>query len=311
MNLFLSVKDSILYIENIEFDINSQILSSDSQIEGDTMNHTKITAVADGAGTWNEERQAWNQRSEFFVELHERADRKAQVTHFLKYLKEHDLLPQLPAKTLDIGCGVGDYSLGLAFEGYEATGIDLSDGMIEGARKLSEMEHVDLDLYVGPWSEVTRMGLGWDRDFDLTYSFFCPVMFDPDNVRAMSRTSKGKCLLVAFAGRQDTIVDHLTKQLYGEEGFDWQANIDGVLAVVDELSNTHHVDYITTPEVEYFAEEEALRYFGMRLHSDAKGTMEDTKVAIKPLLEPFKEADGRIKNTTEDKVAWISWTPEM
>lgn len=274
------------------------------------MKDTHITNVTEEISAWLEEQQSWNDRSEFFVELHDRDDRRAQVVHFLAYLKEHKLLPALPAKTLDIGCGVGDYALGLVKAGYDATGIDLSDGMIEGARSLAVKEHLPLDLYVGPWNEITRLSLGWDRDFDLTYSFFCPVMFEPDNIRAMSQTSKGHCLLVAFAGRKDTIVEALTNHFYGPDDFDWQANIDGALAVVRDIGEDVNVEYITTPEEEYFTEAEALRYFTMRLHSEAWGTVDDMKAEIKSLLAPYKEADGRIKNTTEDKVAWISWAPK-
>ena len=87
---------------------------------------------------WRDEQDAWNHRSEYFVEMHNREDRKAQVTEFLAFLKDENLLPAAGGRTLDIGCGVCDYALGLAREGYKATGIDLSDGMIRGAKQLAE-----------------------------------------------------------------------------------------------------------------------------------------------------------------------------
>lgn len=272
------------------------------------MSNTTVTNVNSNSEEWQVEREAWNSRSEFFVELHEKIERTAQVDYFISFLKEHNLLPATGGRTLDIGCGVGDYALGLAKLGYKATGIDLSTGMIEGGRQLAEKENLDLDLYVAPWSEVTRLSLGWDKDFDLTYSFFCPVMFDAQNIEAMTRTSRNKCLLVAFAGRQDTIVDALTEHFYGVDDFDWQANIDGVLQTAKAVGEDVKVAYITTPEEEFFTEEEALRYFTMRLHSEGWGTVEAMKEQILPLLAPYRQADGRIRNTSEDKVAWISWS---
>ena len=89
---------------------------------------------------WRDEQDAWNNRSNYFVEMHNRDDRKAQVTEFLSFLKDENLLPQNGGRTLDVGCGVCDYALGLAREGYKATGIDLSDGMIRGAKQLAETE---------------------------------------------------------------------------------------------------------------------------------------------------------------------------
>ena len=82
--------------------------------------------------------------------MHNREDRKAQVTEFLAFLKDENLLPAAGGRTLDIGCGVCDYALGLAREGYKATGIDLSDGMIRGAKQLAEAEGLDLSLYIAP-----------------------------------------------------------------------------------------------------------------------------------------------------------------
>ena len=42
---------------------------------------------------WRDEQDAWNHRSEYFVEMHNREDRKAQVTEFLTFLKDENLLP--------------------------------------------------------------------------------------------------------------------------------------------------------------------------------------------------------------------------
>ncbi|MBF1764145.1 MAG: methyltransferase domain-containing protein, partial [Veillonella sp.] len=146
---------------------------------------------------WRDEQDAWNHRSEYFVEMHNREDRKAQVTEFLAFLKDENLLPAAGGRTLDIGCGVCDYALGLAREGYKATGIDLSDGMIRGAKQLAEAEGLDLSLYIAPWSDETRRELSWDKSFDLAYSIFCPIMFDVENIRAMHEASHDKCLWIA------------------------------------------------------------------------------------------------------------------
>ena len=121
---------------------------------------------------WRDEQDAWNNRSNYFVEMHNREDRKAQVTEFLSFLKDENLLPQNGGRTLDVGCGVCDYALGLAREGYKATGIDLSDGMIRGAKQLAEAEGLNLSLYIAPWSDETRRELTWDKTFDKAVNYF-------------------------------------------------------------------------------------------------------------------------------------------
>lgn len=272
------------------------------------MSNVRVTNIHENEVEWRSEQEAWNNRSEFFVELYDKQERAAQVTNFIDFLKKHNLLPVPGGRTLDVGCGVGDYSLGLAKLGYQATGIDLSNGMIAGARKIAEKEDLDLDLYVGPWSETTREELGWERQFDLSYSFFCPVMFDMNNIEALTKTSRNACLFVGFAGRQDTIVDALYEHFYGQkDDFKWQANVDDVIATVKKVGQDVAVEYVNVPEVEFFTEEEALRYFTMRLHSEEWGTEEAMRAEILPLLAPYRTEDGRIRNTSEDKVAWVSW----
>ena len=51
------------------------------------MNNT-IREVSVDLEDWRDEQDAWNNRSTFFVELHNREDRKAQVTNFLSFVKE-------------------------------------------------------------------------------------------------------------------------------------------------------------------------------------------------------------------------------
>ena len=257
--------------------------------------------------TWRDEQDAWNNRSNYFVEMHNRDDRKAQVTEFLSFLKDENLLPPKDGCTLDIGCGVCDYALGLAREGHKATGIDLSDGMIRGAKQLAESEGLDLSLYIAPWSDETRRELKWDKTFDLTYSIFCPIMFDVENIRAMHESSKDKCLWIAFSERSDETVDMLSEHFFGRDSFPWDGKMKACLDVIHEIGHNVKVIYKTVPETEVMSLDKAVNYFAMRLHNNTWGDIEDMKVEIRNLIEPLA-INGEIHNKTVDKVAWVSWS---
>lgn len=64
-------------------------------------------------------------------------------------------------KILDLGCGTGQDSEYFASKGYEVLGVDISEGMLEIARSLSDLEfvlqdmtdlHFENDSFVGVWA---------------------------------------------------------------------------------------------------------------------------------------------------------------
>lgn len=85
---------------------------------------------------------------------------------YIQICQRRALLPLLPASSagaaLDVGCGVGRWSLELATRGLEVTGVDLSPYMIELARARAREAGVQASFAVG---DVVSMSLG--RKFDL------------------------------------------------------------------------------------------------------------------------------------------------
>lgn len=86
---------------------------------------------------------------------------------FTKYTKEEVefllsalLLPE-GAKILDVGCGVGRHSIELAKRGYRVTGIDISEGMLNEARKRAKEEGVTVEFIKADATEFRR-----EREFD-------------------------------------------------------------------------------------------------------------------------------------------------
>jgi SAM-dependent methyltransferase len=69
---------------------------------------------------------------------------------------------------LDLGCGTGAHAVRLAARGYEVVGVDLSEGMLDGARKRAESAgSVELDLIQG---DIRTVRL--DRTFDAVICMF-------------------------------------------------------------------------------------------------------------------------------------------
>jgi ubiquinone/menaquinone biosynthesis C-methylase UbiE len=70
----------------------------------------------------------------------------------IEFLVEELQLPK-GSSILDIGCGTGRHAVGLAMRGYKVTGIDMSSGMLDEARKAANKANVQVELIHADASE--------------------------------------------------------------------------------------------------------------------------------------------------------------
>jgi len=75
---------------------------------------------------------------------------------------ENEITFNKSGKILDIGCGTGRHSVELARRGYNVTGIDLSESMINKARSLARKENLKIDFLV-----KDARNFSFDEPFDL------------------------------------------------------------------------------------------------------------------------------------------------
>jgi SAM-dependent methyltransferase len=98
------------------------------------------------------------------------------------YRAECDIIEQRflgankPVRTiLDLGCGTGRHSVELAQRGYELVGIDLSEAMLDRARRRAASEGANATFLLG---DVRHVELG--RRFDAVLSMFAVIGYQTD-----------------------------------------------------------------------------------------------------------------------------------
>ena len=91
--------------------------------------------------------QYWTRRSDSFLEQRRAELHSALAGRWMTELKKH--LPEKKnLRILDVGCGTGFFTILLAKEGHQVTGIDLTPDMITHAKKLAEEEKADCQFAV-------------------------------------------------------------------------------------------------------------------------------------------------------------------
>ena len=98
------------------------------------------------------------------------------------YLEEMGIQP---SSLLDVACGEGSFAVGMAKLGYEVTGMDQSQRMIDLANDRAHKEGVDVRFHVEDMRTIP-----YRREFDLVTCFFDSLNYLL-NIRDLHQTFKG------------------------------------------------------------------------------------------------------------------------
>lgn len=89
-----------------------------------------------------------------------------------------------PLRVLDAGCGPGVLAARMAKAGHDVTGVDLSPGMLEQAKKSADDAGVRVDLHVGRVDDLD--GIFPDEKFDLVLCH-CVIEYVDDPAVALKQ----------------------------------------------------------------------------------------------------------------------------
>ena len=107
----------------------------------------------------------WEKRSSDFL-THKRAElHSAMAGRWMKEIRSR--IPEKKGlRILDVGCGAGFFSVLLAGEGHQVTGVDLTPDMVENARVLAAEEKADCEFMV---MDAEKLDFA-DETFDVVIS---------------------------------------------------------------------------------------------------------------------------------------------
>ena len=116
-----------------------------------------------------------------------------------------DVLPS--CEVLDLGCGDGRHSLELTRRGFRVTGLDLSEELLERARRRTADEGLDVTFIQGDMRDPPAVGA-----YDLVVNFFTSFGYfreDGENARVLEAISRalrpGGCFLMDYLNREYVI----------------------------------------------------------------------------------------------------------
>jgi len=103
-------------------------------------------------------------------------------------------------KVLDVGCGEGFYSIYLAKQGFEVTGIDISENAIKYAGQNAEKAGVDIQFVVMNLNDLSKLNKNFDFIFEWSIVHLITPLEKEKYIKNINNVLKdgGKYLCVCF-----------------------------------------------------------------------------------------------------------------
>ncbi|MBI2843192.1 MAG: class I SAM-dependent methyltransferase [Armatimonadetes bacterium] len=130
-----------------------------------------------------------NEKTNQFVDIAEHYDALMACVPYRRWVDYlESILSRLnyhPRTVLDLACGTGTVVEILYERGYDVTGVDVSPGMVEVARRKSEASDEAINYHV---QDAAELSLG--RKFDLVISLFDSLNYITDEFRLAQAIAK-------------------------------------------------------------------------------------------------------------------------
>src|SRR5699024_10189632 len=240
----------------------------------------------------------WDQRAERFY-IAQQTGRKTLQEDVVALLKSKGIITD-ESTVLDIGAGVGRYTIPFAKEVKHVYGTDFSSKMIEYLNRVKEEEQI---------TNLSTRKLAWPTEekvekVDVAFSAMCPCTRSIEALKQMSKVAKNYGVLAQMTKMSDDVTDELINEGFVEiDPNDPHNNRDlaqGYFNILWELGFEPDINFVIDSYEAVLGKKEAIEFYNNR-YKDVDETLIEGKIAKR-----LNNNQVIIKRTT--RLAVISWS---
>lgn len=209
--------------------------------------------------------------------------------------------------TLDLGCGVGVYTLALAGRVCSATGIDISPKMLAHGNKLiTEMGLQNAKLILGDWDTLDLDANNMREKFDLVFTHTSPAISDAASLNKMIAASRRFCAVCNPTRMDEPVLEGARKSAGVEDNTEYCGS--GIIYLLDMLMKLGYkprIDYENQVWPMHQDFEKACSYYIGRTSMGQQLPTEATE-RIKAYLASVAK-DGIIDDAIHATVTTVYW----
>ncbi|MFA6710131.1 MAG: methyltransferase domain-containing protein, partial [Candidatus Methanomethylophilaceae archaeon] len=225
---------------------------------------------------------------------------------FLKLLEQEHMLDK-NFDVLDIGCGVGIYSIALAEGVHTVTGLDIAPKMIaHGNRMMGESNMDNISFELMDWNTVDLAQKGMRERYDLVFAHNTPAICDVDTFEKFNDASRRFCAVCSPIRMVEPVMQQIQEMTDCKiEGTSCDSNFSYMLDILlhKGYSPKLHYEKQTWPMNQSF--EDACSYYLGRIMTE-KQISESETADVKEYLRSLVR-DGIISDQINATVATMYW----
>jgi len=142
----------------------------------------------------------WNKMAGMLEHISGQERMRQRIELTLKFLEEKKISLS-GMKVLDIGAGIGDFSLAFASCGAQVTALEPAPALLKVLQKRMQDQRLDNILLIQKeWEKTDPVEDQLAKSFDLVFASLTPGVRDPSTLETMTASSRKWCLLCDIAG---------------------------------------------------------------------------------------------------------------
>lgn len=225
---------------------------------------------------------------------------------FLDLMEQEHMLDK-SFDVLDVGCGVGIYSIALAEKAHTVTGVDISPKMLaHGNQIIAESKIGNVSLKLMDWNTVDLAQNGMNERFDLVFAHNTPAVCDVDTFEKLNSASRRFCAVCSPIRMIEPVMQKVQEMAgVGTAGTSCDNCFSYMLDILLHKGYTprFHYEKQVWPMNQSF--EDACSYYLGRI-APAKQLSEKETAEIKNYLQSLL-TDGIISDQIDTTTATIYW----
>ncbi|AYD39531.1 class I SAM-dependent methyltransferase [Clostridium fermenticellae] len=251
------------------------------------------------------EEKFWDKRVEEFnnKELEEEESKKIScILEFLEIGKNRRF-----ENVLDIGCGTGFYSKKFSEISKCVTATDISENMLECAKRNLESEcRNNVKFVKSIWSELKMEDFEWKGKFDLVFASMTPAIDSYEDLIKMIDCGKNLYFLSGFVEKKDSLKNELSEVILGYHNDNPHGNkIYSAFNILWNMGYYPKISYVDSNRSKLRSVDELYKKY-LSYFERKKPLAEEDKVSIRKYIES-KAISGIVEDKVTSKTAWLCW----